>query len=833
MPVQSYNMIEVMAEACRQKSTDWETIAQNITAMGLDPTSATDIVNTQFGNVLSTNPNLGGGANVWYYPAETIETWNKNIGEVLGDSNLATVSRGKVSVPVSTSVSGGGAGGGTPTFTVSSAPKSGGLSIPDPVYLMAEVYQGIGCASAGIWLGKQIDAALYNLNPDYWDSIGLSSLNPETWASITSGDTSLGANLFNMVFGIDPHTGNTQAYMDSTALAYMAMVLAENSWFAEAGTKLVGAPSGLNLSPQYLPVNIGGSTVCMNSSGTSTVIDTYTGLVASYEIVGQSSPTVNAEYLLLYVSTSQNTVNFGTRFTKVGSWTNTEDLIIPFSGKPSYTYDNKTVWYFSQQQFNGNIVSIPNGPDKAPIHDNTTIAKIAWSMAYGDVIEATSIDGVSNQENATLPDTSTWDTPEHTLQSLQQQYPDSFSNPLTYDVVQPDGTVTTQQYIPVPMPSFDISTQTQPVSDIDVSSQAQPQIQGSTQTETSIDTLLDLLTKLLQQPQTETKTDTPTPPTNPPDTGSGTTPTPTAPTGSASALWSVYHPSQAQVDALGAWLWTDNIITQIQQVLQNPMEGIITLHKVFATPVDSGSGTIVIGRLDSQVPSATVAQQYVTVDCGSISCGEYFGSVFDYDPYTRVSLYLPFIGIVPINTSDVMRGTIHVSYGVDVFTGACLAMVEVSRDAHTVNMYQYAGVCSVEYPLTGSVHSGLINGLLGIAGGVAGIAAASTGVGLVAGASAIAGGVASANRASNARASGFSGNAGAMGIKKPYIIIERPQTKVADSFAIDDGYPTNKTVIVGECSGHLKCSTAHIHGVPATTKELEMIESLLMSGIEI
>lgn len=810
MPVQSYSLMEVMAEACRQQGTDWETIAQNITALGLDPSSATDIVNTQFKNVLSTNPNLGGGANVWYYPAETIETWNKNIGEVLGDSNLATVSRGQVSVPVSTSVSGGSGGGGTPTFTMSASPKSGGLNIPNPVYLLAEVYQGIGCASVGIMLGKAIDSALYNINPDYWDSIGLQSLNPETWNSITAGDDSFAAGVFNMIFGINPETGDTQAYMDSTALAYMAMVLNQANWFSVTGKYDNSVTTALT---QPLPSGYGMITIQTGDSGQYS--DVYTG--ECWFTIWRARGGMGQNIFQCICASSNSGVSVYKGSIKVFDLTRTT------------TIDNKTVYY---NYFSGGSLSQPyfgaSLPNAEP-YNASVDSNVAWVSVYGET--QSSVNGVTNQENATLPDTSNWNDLASTLASLQQQYPDSFTNPLTYDVVQPDGTVTTQQYIPVPMPSFDLSTQTQPVSDTDVSSQAQPQIQGSTQTETSVDTLLDLLTKLLQQPQTETKTDTPTPPTNPPDTGSGATPTPTSPTGSASALWSVYHPSQAQVDSLGAWLWTDNIITQIQQVLQNPMEGIITLHKVFATPIDSGSGTIVIGRLDSQVPSATVAQQYVTVDCGSISCGEYFGSIFDYDPYTRVSLYLPFIGIVPINTSDVMRGTIHVSYGVDVFTGACLAMVEVSRDAHTVNLYQYAGVCSVEYPLTGSVHSGLINGLLGIAGGVAGIAAASTGVGIVAGASAIAGGVANANRANNARASGFSGNAGAMGIKKPYLIIERPQTKVANDFISLDGYPTNASIILSSCSGHVKCSTVHVHNIPATDSELARIESILLDGV--
>ena len=180
-----------------------------------------------------------------------------------------------------------------------------------------------------------------------------------------------------------------------------------------------------------------------------------------------------------------------------------------------------------------------------------------------------------------------------------------------------------------------------------------------------------------------------------------------------------------------------------------------------------------------------------------------------------------------------MRSTISITYGVDVFTGACLAMVEVTRDGHTANLYQYAGVASVEYPVTGAVHSGLLNGIFGIAGGVVGAVAASSGVGIAAGVGAAATGLANVNKVANARSGGFSGNAGAIGIKTPYLIIERPQVRIAEDFPLLDGYPTNISTTVGECSGHLVCSTVHVSGIAATDTELRKIESLLKSGIEI
>ena len=449
-------------------------------------------------------------------------------------------------------------------------------------------------------------------------------------------------------------------------------------------------------------------------------------------------------------------------------------------------------------------------------------------MALYNYVEGTTIPGVSDQSGATLPDISTWTDIPSTLSSIQSQYPSAFSNAITYDSVQPDGTVVTTTYVPVPSVEFLDNDMTKPISNTDASSQASPSVSNIPDAQTLIDTITKILQKI--DPETQTLPDTTTPPQNPTDTGTGDSPTPVAPTGSASALWSVYHPTQAQINSFGAWLWGSVFTTDIRKLFEDPIQGVIKLHKVFANPIDAGSGTIVVGTLDSNVASATVTQQYVYVDCGYVDCMEEFGNVFDYPPYTDVSLYLPFIGIVPLDTNEVMRSTLHIVYGVDVFTGACLAMVEVSRDANTVNMYQYAGVASVDYPLSNVQASSMLSGLLAVGAGVATVATGGMGIGAGA---AIAGGLANMSKRSVGKSGGFSGNSGAMGIKVPYLIIERPQTKVAETFPRLDGYPTNYSVRLGDCSNHVVCKTAHVHGINATQPELEKIENYLLSGVEI
>ena len=121
--------------------------------------------------------------------------------------------------------------------------------------------------------------------------------------------------------------------------------------------------------------------------------------------------------------------------------------------------------------------------------------------------------------------------------------------------------------------------------------------------------------------------------------------------------------------------------------------------------------------------------------------------------------------------------------------------------------------------------------MISISMGVATFAAGLHGVGaagLVAGAFGAAG---SMGAPSISRSGSFSGNAGAMGIKKPYLIITRPQTNMAIQFERYDGRGSNYTSRVGDCTGYIKCKEVHLNVPGAYKDELDEIERLLKEGI--
>ena len=757
---------------------------------------------------LDFDTNADGTYNVWGYRTNygTSSQYNPI------DSNSGQVARSEFRQAVN---SGTTVSEGQTVKNFSTQPASGGFA-QNAVYALASIGQAACCASVGVGLGKFVDQTLYNLNPDYWDSIGLATLNPETWGSLTLGSDSPFAGMLNAILGINPANGQSQMYIDQDAYAYIAWAMSQAGLFIPPSYGVTEKPEDFTLSTIPIPFSAG------TFSGDGSIsYGTYATPLTTINV------TCSGTWVAVLVDMAFSGGHSGFVFGAIASYS---PISIVGSSARVYTttYNGQTIYYIreaiGEAGYNAALKSstVPSNP--VTYQPSSTELGNSAILALINGHQESTVDGITNQPNATLPDDSSWTTYQDVLPSLQQQYPSIFSNPLTFETMQPDGTVVQHKYVPISVPDISYNNDPQPT--------ATTQLQNQTLVDptTSTDTLLQLLTDLVTAPKTQTQPQEQIPPNNPIDTGTGSSPTPVPPSGSASALWSVYHPTQAQVDAFGGWLWSTNFVDQLLKVFENPMDAIISLHKVFITPVDAGISTIHAGHLDSNVPSAYVTQQYVSVDCGTVNCYEQFGNVFDYIG-TTINLYLPFIGIVPLNVDDVMRSKIHITYSCDLFTGAILAQVEIKRDGYNAVLYQYGGDGAVMYPVSGSRSSSFLTGLMATLGAAASIAVTG-GASIPVIAAGVGGAVASTQKQVQ-RSGGFSGNSGAMGCKVPYLIIERPQTKTASLFPKLEGYPTNYSVILGNCSNHVVCSSVHVNGISATQQELIMIEEFLRSGVEI
>lgn len=431
------------------------------------------------------------------------------------------------------------------------------------------------------------------------------------------------------------------------------------------------------------------------------------------------------------------------------------------------------------------------------------LGNAAYIALYGDSSGIEEIDGVVNQDTDNkLETTSRKISPNEFKNILPVNFPELWADAIFRGVPQPNGSVITKRYVPVPIPNGTVMTNPTPST-------------GTTK-QTEISTKLDTLPKGSQTTIIDTITTVDTPSTTPPKGDTGNTPLPLLPTGTASAMWAVYNPSQSEIDSFGAWMWSSDLFEQIKKIFNDPMQAIIGIHKIFGSPSIGGRRNIKVGYIDSRVSANYVSSQYTTVNCGSVNLYEYFGNVFDYSPFTSVKLYLPFVGVVPLDVADVMRSTISVEYGIDVYTGDCLAKVIVERDNSGGILYSYPGNCAVKYPYS----SGSYLGIIGFGASIA--ATVATGVPMI---------TSPKGALQTPHGGSFSGNSGATGPKTPYLIVSRPQSAVARNFNSFEGYPVNFTTQIGECRGFIRVKECHLSGINATDDELDMIDQILKDGI--
>ena len=210
---------------------------------------------------------------------------------------------------------------------------------------------------------------------------------------------------------------------------------------------------------------------------------------------------------------------------------------------------------------------------------------------------------------------------------------------------------------------------------------------------------------------------------------------------------------------------------------------------------------------------------------------EYFGNALDYEPYVQVHCYLPFVGIVTLKPNDILGKRLNIKYGVDVLTGTCLAMLTTlkgtGQDAAKILTYTYSGNCATQIPISGGNYAQMITGLAGLAVSAVGAAASGNPIMLLgAGASLL-------NSHFDVSHSGSIGaNAGAMGPRKPYLIITRKSAYEANNYNEFYGYPANMTVTLGSCRGYTRVKSVHIESIyNATDNEKTEIEALLKQGV--
>lgn len=281
------------------------------------------------------------------------------------------------------------------------------------------------------------------------------------------------------------------------------------------------------------------------------------------------------------------------------------------------------------------------------------------------------------------------------------------------------------------------------------------------------------------------------------------------------------------LNQLAAFLYDPLNAERIAQFWKNdPTQSIVSLHYLYVDPDTSGNPSIALGNVNTNINAPEIVSRYKTFDCGERAVERKFNTAMDYN--TKISLYLPFSGIHPLNTEEVMNSKIKVKGSVDVITGDILYQITVNRKQPdgtymTDNkcLYTFTGNCKVDIPYSSSsFNKGGVGGILGnvltgnLKGAFTGVIGTATG------------------GFSDVTASGnLSGNSGAMGYKYPYLIIEYPKVLDIAERGKLFGHAANKTVRLSQVSGYAEFDRVHIDTVSCTDTERNMIENALKTGV--
>lgn len=308
---------------------------------------------------------------------------------------------------------------------------------------------------------------------------------------------------------------------------------------------------------------------------------------------------------------------------------------------------------------------------------------------------------------------------------------------------------------------------------------------------------------------------------------------------------SVYSPTTGEVQSFANYLWTGSFFTNIAKINNDPLEAVIGFNILPITPTTS-STTIKIGNTDSGVSSKQVTQQYYYIDFGKIAVKTYMGTFYDWAPYTRADIYLPFVGVRQLDINEIMGSELQLKYMVDILTGSFTAMLKITRTQSNNGkenlksiLYHWNGNMSVQGCLTARDFTQQIKSEISAALGMGAMIAAAAispptaavGAGMVAGATGLTAG-AMTTPTPVEHSGSLTASSGMLGVQTPYVILSRPNPVIPSQVKRDSGLAAHQTVKVSSCSGFTKYSDIHVDSIAkASDGEISEIESLLLKGI--
>lgn len=215
----------------------------------------------------------------------------------------------------------------------------------------------------------------------------------------------------------------------------------------------------------------------------------------------------------------------------------------------------------------------------------------------------------------------------------------------------------------------------------------------------------------------------------------------------------------------------------------------------------------------------------------------------DYAPYTKMSLHVPFCGVVGIDPSTVTGGSISVKFRCDIITGNVSARIKCTDKFGVYTTLYGFGNCAYSIPIMGrqggAMGGSFVTGTLGALGAIAALKAATNPAVIASATYAGYGSLAHVLLGSVSESATSASSVSPTGDSSPlldltlWLEISRSVPSNPANMQTLRGIPSNITAklrdLVG--SGICKVSDIHLNDLPATKDELAEIDRLLKEGV--
>ena len=335
-------------------------------------------------------------------------------------------------------------------------------------------------------------------------------------------------------------------------------------------------------------------------------------------------------------------------------------------------------------------------------------------------------------------------------------------------------------------------------------------------------------------------------------------PVPSKPTyGAATAGFiTMYRLTTQEMQFFATDMFSSNIWTALRNYFSSPMDFLVGINLLPFNPHVGGQYKPKYGS--SAIFShaySMVDEQYMDIDCGSIQLTKYWGSCFDFEPYTKVQIWLPYIGYRDLPVDEIMGMTISVKYRCDCLTGDCVVFVYIGTVGETGPQVeriiaQFYGNCAVRIPFGAVSYDAAISNSIALVGAAAsmglsagaGVGAVANGIGDVANvAAADIGNPASLNNSAigvvqgmkpNVHKGGAAGaSTGYMSVQKPYLIRRIPRQNLPTDYMKIKGYPSNIGGKLADFTGLAVVDDIQLNEIPAMEDERKEIMKWLKGGV--